>query len=288
MSFFGPVSAFQENVSNCLAPVAAGALVGVGSVNSMEVGPKANFACAHLRDHRADRPVRAVVYLECSLAWSHAESEQVSAVFGGLPGLLPLFLHCLADNRFGRGCKCLERWRLRWWLGCRPRVRVVAGCFLGRSVRGFVPRHADVCGDPTKLHLPSEVAKFVECSDRLDQYVLAGRGLGVPYGLDGGLIVGEYGAPCRCVRRCVHIKHQLQGQYEPSQLCRVYSGRARCAHVFCSLCADTAELYYRCDCGSTNVAVNAATVGVHADDFRIHGVVFFDGLLGRFADVNRR
>ena len=50
MSFFGPVSAFQENVSNCLAPVAAGALVGVGSVDSMEVGSKANFACAPMSE----------------------------------------------------------------------------------------------------------------------------------------------------------------------------------------------------------------------------------------------
>ena len=59
VSLVGPVSAFSEDVSHCLAAEATLASVGVGLVDGMEVSAQADLACAHLCDDRADRSVCA-------------------------------------------------------------------------------------------------------------------------------------------------------------------------------------------------------------------------------------
>ena len=55
MSFFYPVPTFQEDVSHRLWSAATLALVGVGLLDGVEVDTKADLACAHLCDHRANR-----------------------------------------------------------------------------------------------------------------------------------------------------------------------------------------------------------------------------------------
>ena len=68
VSFVGPVAAFEEDVSYRLSSVAALALVGVGFVDGVEVGPEADLAGAHLCDHGADRAVCSDMGFECRLA----------------------------------------------------------------------------------------------------------------------------------------------------------------------------------------------------------------------------
>src|SRR5205823_2102668 len=58
VSLLCPVPTFQKDVAHRLRSAATLALVGVGLVNSVEVGTEADLACAHLCDHRADRSMR--------------------------------------------------------------------------------------------------------------------------------------------------------------------------------------------------------------------------------------
>jgi hypothetical protein len=44
----------------------------------------------------------------------------------------------------------------------------------------------------------------------LDQDILPRRTLGIPYGLDGGLVVGEYGALAGSDAGCLYVEHYLQ------------------------------------------------------------------------------
>jgi len=79
VSFVGPVSALEEDVSHSLRSVAALALVGVGLVNGVKVGAEADLSSTHLRDHRANRAVRPDVRVERRFARPHAKD----AVFLG-------------------------------------------------------------------------------------------------------------------------------------------------------------------------------------------------------------
>ena len=50
-----------------LSSLAALALVGVGFIDRVKVGPEADLAGAHLRDHRADRAVCSAIAFKCRL-----------------------------------------------------------------------------------------------------------------------------------------------------------------------------------------------------------------------------
>jgi hypothetical protein len=104
MSFFCPVSAFQEDVLCGLASVAALAFVGIGLVDGVEVSAQANLAGAHLRDDGAYRSVCPDVRVEDGFPRPHTKSKEISTVFGRFPGLLPFVFHCSADD--GLGCRC--------------------------------------------------------------------------------------------------------------------------------------------------------------------------------------
>jgi hypothetical protein len=80
------IPTFQENVAHRLWSAATLALVGVGLVDGVEVGTKADLACAYLCDHRADRSVRANMCVKCRSSWTYAESEELSAMRRLFPG----------------------------------------------------------------------------------------------------------------------------------------------------------------------------------------------------------
>ncbi|PMD20133.1 hypothetical protein NA56DRAFT_185954 [Hyaloscypha hepaticicola] len=64
MSFLYPVPTFQKDVLRRLSSATTLALVGVGLVNSVEVGTEADLARTHLCDHGADRSVCVFVDFE--------------------------------------------------------------------------------------------------------------------------------------------------------------------------------------------------------------------------------
>ena len=86
-----------------LAPVSAFAPVGVGLVDSVEVGDQADFARAHLCDHGTYRSMRSCVYFGYVLSRPGPESEEVSAVLGLCLGQFPFASHCQTDRGF---CCC--------------------------------------------------------------------------------------------------------------------------------------------------------------------------------------
>jgi hypothetical protein len=96
-------------VAHGLAPVAALALVGVGFLDSFEIGTQANLASSHLCDHRADGSMCANVCGECPFSWPHSESEELAAVFSLLPGLLLFVSQFLANGCFSCCRQDLER-----------------------------------------------------------------------------------------------------------------------------------------------------------------------------------
>ena len=51
-----------------LSSLAVLALVGVGFINRVKVGPEADLTGTHLRDHRADRAVCSAIGFKCRLA----------------------------------------------------------------------------------------------------------------------------------------------------------------------------------------------------------------------------
>jgi hypothetical protein len=211
-------------------------LVGIGRVDGVEVAPQANFSRAHLCDSGADRSMCANVRVEYRLPWPHPEPEKLSTVLVILPGRVPLVPHRSADDGLG-GCRqCSQRvcfWRSlsvrsRAWLGSGGHFRCLVRCLL--------IWHSDMCWYPSELYLPPLAPKLFECLNSLGQNVLPGRVLGVPNGLDSGLVVSEYsGAPVwrdaywRCVEYYLYCKH------EPSELCRVHRGGPGCTHILNSL-----------------------------------------------------
>jgi hypothetical protein len=109
VSFFDPVSAFEEDVAHCLAPVVTLALVGVGFLNNVEVGAQAYLAIAHLGENRANRSVCSDMYRERPFAGPYPEFEELSAVFSRFPGSLLFTSHRLTDDRFRGCCQDLKR-----------------------------------------------------------------------------------------------------------------------------------------------------------------------------------
>ena len=103
LSFDDPVPAFQKDVSHRLAPEFALAVVRFGFLDDVGVCPRTDLSSTHLRNNGADRSVRASVHLQGSFSRLHTELEKLPAVLRHFPGLLPLFLHLLPDDRF-RGC----------------------------------------------------------------------------------------------------------------------------------------------------------------------------------------
>jgi hypothetical protein len=71
-SLFRPVPALEQDVSHCLFPESALAPIRVRFVDSMEIGPQADFAVSHLGDDRTDRAMRAGVHLQRPFPWPNA------------------------------------------------------------------------------------------------------------------------------------------------------------------------------------------------------------------------
>jgi len=69
VSFVGPVSTFEEDVTHCLTPKVTFAFIGVGLVDGMEVTVQADLACAHLCNDRANRSVRGNMCSMYSFSW---------------------------------------------------------------------------------------------------------------------------------------------------------------------------------------------------------------------------
>ena len=61
VSLFHRVGTLEEDVLHGLPSLVALALIGFGLVDGVQVGSQSDFACAHLRDDRADSTVRAGV-----------------------------------------------------------------------------------------------------------------------------------------------------------------------------------------------------------------------------------
>ena len=81
-----------------LASVATLALIGLGSVDSMQVCPQPDLGGAHLCDERADGSVDSCVCFQDCFSWTDAESVKVSTVLSGIPALTPLLSHRLANG----------------------------------------------------------------------------------------------------------------------------------------------------------------------------------------------
>ena len=84
-TLFDPVAAFQEDVADCLASLLAWAFVGIGPLDPVEVGQKADFSRAHLCDYGTYCPVHIRMGVKYVLSWSNPESEKFSAMFGCFP-----------------------------------------------------------------------------------------------------------------------------------------------------------------------------------------------------------
>ena len=202
LSFFCVVSALEQNVSYGLRSVAALALVGVRFVDAVEIRPEADLAVTHLCDHRADRSMYATMRFECRFPWFDAKLEELSSVLGRFPRSFPLGPHSFADKSLRCCHEDLEGvWLWRIWV----RLGSLLGGFIGR----FIPRNANMCWNPPELDVPSLGPEFVEDLDSLRQDILT-RGLfGVPYSLDGGLVVSEDGAPPGRDANCVYVEYDL-------------------------------------------------------------------------------
>ena len=87
-SFVCLVPAFQEDVEDGLAPVAALTFIGVGLIDSVEVCVEADLSYAHLRDYRAYRSMCSCICIECMLSWLDTKSEELPTVLSLLPELL--------------------------------------------------------------------------------------------------------------------------------------------------------------------------------------------------------
>ncbi len=108
MSFLYPVPTFEQDVSYGLGSVAALAFVGINFVDGVQVCAQADLACTYLRDDRTDGLVGTRVDLKLVLSWLNPELIELSAVFGILPGHVPLVFHPLADVGFGSCYKGLQ------------------------------------------------------------------------------------------------------------------------------------------------------------------------------------
>lgn len=76
-----------------LAPVAALALIGLGSIDSVHVRSYANFGSAHLYDEPADGSVNPRVWIQDRFARTDAESVGVSTVLSSILTLIPFLSH---------------------------------------------------------------------------------------------------------------------------------------------------------------------------------------------------
>jgi hypothetical protein len=54
-------------------------------VDCVEVRSQADFACAHLCDHRTNSSVCVLVYFESVFSWPNSKFEELSAVLGLFP-----------------------------------------------------------------------------------------------------------------------------------------------------------------------------------------------------------
>ena len=86
-----------------LPSVATLALIGLGSVDGMQVRLQADFGGAHLCDERTDDSVHPCVCFQGCFARTGVDMVEVSTVFGGIPALTPLLPHRLTNGRLRGG-----------------------------------------------------------------------------------------------------------------------------------------------------------------------------------------
>lgn len=117
-----------------LLSIAAGAIVGVGLVDGVEIAAQTNLAGPHLCDDRADGSVGSSVRGEGPFSGPDPKPKKVPAVLSGRPRLLPFSSHGLSDGRFDGGHESARGFWYEWPVYVCSRIWVVAGRFFGSVV----------------------------------------------------------------------------------------------------------------------------------------------------------